>query len=612
MKAYQLKIQIKNSHPPIWRRVIVPAGLSFSQLSIILNEVMGWCGYHLSAFEFYHLKIRIEDMVEEYDDWGFGEYDMIEASETMIDAYLDSEEWFTYQYDFGDDWQHRVTIEKVLEDYDANYAQVLKYKGDTPYEDCGGIWRYYELLEILKDPQHPEYEDLKAWTDGHFTMEYDLTEVNQRLRELYLSDEVSEPMTQNEIYEEILGKRKPFKRILGIREIGKPTGKQGYFGNIWDKDDYVTEEFDEAPDEVNLKDILSSYQKHELTEIAKIHHLSGYTKYNKSRLCDFLCDELLDKDVMLRYFKYLSEPEIKLLEAETAEQWIDVLEEDYDYLLEGGYAGYSAEGMFGTVVIPLEVKAMYKQYCDMEWKKMRKENISFLQHLNAAVVLSGICPVETVLTMYRNNTEKDMDELSMLRFCAEVPENKKLFYNKSRYLLLKALDSPEKEQALLEQQQVNEYYMPTLKEVECFYEKGFFPFDRNMKRLQTYLVQEGCEEPEDAEAMCGVIQNIIRAGGSFEDIMAFLEDNCLDYELLMENESQIDRLIERLQSVWNSTRMILNRGFTPDELEAQKNTGKNHKNNIISFSKAKEKKIYPNDPCPCGSGKKYKHCCGKK
>ena len=25
----------------------------------------------------------------------------------------------------------------------------------------------------------------------------------------------------------------------------------------------------------------------------------------------------------------------------------------------------------------------------------------------------------------------------------------------------------------------------------------------------------------------------------------------------------------------------------------------------------KEKKIFPNDPCPCGSGKKYKKCCGK-
>ena len=26
----------------------------------------------------------------------------------------------------------------------------------------------------------------------------------------------------------------------------------------------------------------------------------------------------------------------------------------------------------------------------------------------------------------------------------------------------------------------------------------------------------------------------------------------------------------------------------------------------------KEKKVYPNDPCPCGSGKKYKKCCGRK
>lgn len=25
----------------------------------------------------------------------------------------------------------------------------------------------------------------------------------------------------------------------------------------------------------------------------------------------------------------------------------------------------------------------------------------------------------------------------------------------------------------------------------------------------------------------------------------------------------------------------------------------------------KDKRVYPNDPCPCGSGKKYKKCCGK-
>ena len=87
MKAYQLKIQIQDSHPPIWRRLIVPSGLSFSQLSILLNEAMGWCGYHLSSFEFFHQKIRIEEEVDEFDDWGWNEYELLEAGETLIDEF---------------------------------------------------------------------------------------------------------------------------------------------------------------------------------------------------------------------------------------------------------------------------------------------------------------------------------------------------------------------------------------------------------------------------------------------------------------------------------------------------------------------------------------------
>ena len=69
----------------------------------------------------------MEDNVEEYDDFGWSDYEREEADETLIDTYLDTEGWFTYIYDLGDDWQHRVTVEKILEDYDKNYAQVLKY-----------------------------------------------------------------------------------------------------------------------------------------------------------------------------------------------------------------------------------------------------------------------------------------------------------------------------------------------------------------------------------------------------------------------------------------------------------------------------------------------------
>ena len=57
-KAFQLKIAIKDSKPPIWRRVVVPAGITFTQLSMILNEAMGWSGYHMFEMEFYQLKIN--------------------------------------------------------------------------------------------------------------------------------------------------------------------------------------------------------------------------------------------------------------------------------------------------------------------------------------------------------------------------------------------------------------------------------------------------------------------------------------------------------------------------------------------------------------------------
>ena len=121
MKAFQLKVTIKNSKPPIWRRIIVPAGITFSQLSIILNKTMEWSGYHLFEFNFYKLGLSILEDLEEY---GYMQNDCADASKTYIREYLEENEKFTYIYDFGDDWRHLVVVEKVIEDYEYNYPMV--------------------------------------------------------------------------------------------------------------------------------------------------------------------------------------------------------------------------------------------------------------------------------------------------------------------------------------------------------------------------------------------------------------------------------------------------------------------------------------------------------
>lgn len=200
MKAYQMKIMIKNSHPPIWRRFIVPAGLTFSQFGFILNEVMGWYGGHLSQFEFYHLGVVVEEI---FEDFGWGRQEVLNSAETPIEPFMDSEDWFTYIYDLGDDWQHRVEIEKILPDYEFDYPMVLKYKGNTPYEDCGGIYGYYHLLEVLENPEDEEYEEMKDWVESLPYDEYDLEKVNSQLKNYFLSDKMHEPMTAQEIYESV-------------------------------------------------------------------------------------------------------------------------------------------------------------------------------------------------------------------------------------------------------------------------------------------------------------------------------------------------------------------------------------------------------------------------
>ena len=78
-------------------------------------------------------------------------FEILEANTTFIREFLEANDWFTYTYDLGDDWQYRVTIEKVITDYELDYPIVLKYKRDCPPEDCGGIYGFYQNLEIYQE-----------------------------------------------------------------------------------------------------------------------------------------------------------------------------------------------------------------------------------------------------------------------------------------------------------------------------------------------------------------------------------------------------------------------------------------------------------------------------
>lgn len=536
MKAYQLKIQIKNSHPPIWRRLIVPAGLSFSQLAVILNEAMGWCGYHLFSFEFYHLGIHVEDNVEEYDDFGWSDYEREEADETLIDTYLDTEGWFTYIYDFGDDWQHRVTVEKILEDYDKNYAQVLKYKGNTPYEDCGGIDEYYRILEILRNPDSPEYEEMKEWTEGNFCTEYDMGCVNESLKSLCLGEKMSAPITKDEI------------------ELNHVT----------------------------LTEILGRYTKQELMEIVKLHHMTGYNGLKKDAIVKKLSKDLLDKQVMCSYFRYLNNRETELLESENNFVQMDFMDENYDTLIDGGYAAYKDDSfMEDYICIPEEVKEAYRINCDEEWKETCREETELAGYMNLAAELYGVCPIGKMLEIYEEYTGKTKEKSEALTFAKEIPENKKYFVVKEEMLVLKILTSQNYYRDFFKMQGNISYYFPTREEAELLMKKGYLPFDEALKSLQIFFRKNGEDTDEDAEFLCKRVQFMLRVGESPESIMEMLEEAFMGFEDVMEDYKKQNQFIKKLMKVTEHTRMILFRGHTLAEGNSSRPPERNGK--IIPF-----------------------------
>jgi hypothetical protein len=159
--TFQFKIQLKNiTNPPVWRRVMVPAQFSFYQFHLVVQAAFGWENYHL--FQFSPAGLSSQPAIRQPFDDGENE-PFMKAEKTKMDKIFDEAgQKFTYVYDFGDGWEHKITLEKITEDKTIT-ADCTAGKGACPPEDCGGPWGYLNLLEILKDPSNPEYEEMKEW-----------------------------------------------------------------------------------------------------------------------------------------------------------------------------------------------------------------------------------------------------------------------------------------------------------------------------------------------------------------------------------------------------------------------------------------------------------------
>ena len=179
---YQVKVLLTGCKPPIWRRLVVRSDTSLQAFHMLIQYSMGWQSCHLHQFRqngVIYGSVSDSDFVD----------DLVndEADYKLSDLLRHEKDSLQYDYDFGDGWEHKVTLEKILPfDSSAPVVQCIKGKRACPPEDCGGVWGYSDLLEIINDPKHEEFEEKMDWLGGGFDPEYfDAEEVNETLSSLY-------------------------------------------------------------------------------------------------------------------------------------------------------------------------------------------------------------------------------------------------------------------------------------------------------------------------------------------------------------------------------------------------------------------------------------------
>lgn len=148
--VYQMKVTLKGIRPPVWRRIQVTSDMTLKVFHKTIQIIMDWEDEHLHGFIIKGLSYgTAED--------GFG---VDEKKVRLNSLNLQEKDKFIYLYDFGDNWEHTILVEKILPmDEKTQYPICLMGKRSCPPEDSGGPWCYEELLDIIKNPHHPEYED---------------------------------------------------------------------------------------------------------------------------------------------------------------------------------------------------------------------------------------------------------------------------------------------------------------------------------------------------------------------------------------------------------------------------------------------------------------------
>ena len=408
-----------------------------------------------------------------------------------------------------------------------------------------------------------------------------------------------------------------------------------------------------GPEGIMLKHILRMYDKEGLLNYARDLEIKRTSGLKKDELAEKIANELLMPTVMRRRIAVLS-PECRiLLERAMREPLIPTPEEMDDalFLHESDYAFLNKREQLD---VPVDVKIAYEKINTPEFRKYARKMSWLSQCLNFGEAFYGVFDKDVLRKIYNVRKGYHISEEQLEKMCNEFPDDMTECHMEEgqRFIVAEYLAYDDRYKNLLDIQAGKDFYIPNAQEVLDYSRNLYLSQEPAYQNFREFLQHEIGMTFDEANAEAMEIWDKIQFDIDFTEIVQYFIDV---YEDLLD-DIKIEEIIPLLQELNNSTRMQIHRGHTPNEMmrkgmeegrfsqrptvvpgsaeaasllksasEELKEMGvcvdfdsnavivpnNSSQNNVFGQVANSFKKIYPNDPCPCGSGKKFKKCCGK-
>ncbi|MNO14497.1 hypothetical protein D3C76_41420 [compost metagenome] len=364
-----------------------------------------------------------------------------------------------------------------------------------------------------------------------------------------------------------------------------------------------------------LADILPSLTKTRLAALASVYNISGRSKMKKEELIAAVQAGMEDSETL----------QAALLNSRPKE-W-----ELFGSLLDGSYQPSNAtpfgyyyyfldRGLLFTffennqlyLVIPDEVKSAIRKLDQPSFRKALQRSHQLYNYLMSAINLYGIiAPAKLVEIINAQNGGESISEEELLQQLESFLQRTDQYFE-LRKGYIASLDMEDKEfEDLVDKVQGKPNFVPDQQELFKYADHDYFEITPQLTALREFVTKEFRLDPESAEYLVDDIQLSCSMEASLQDLLYEFERRDLDFT----SQQQAQQTVALITDVYDHTRMWSNAGHTLDELRQMQEMSGNQpatpsiRGHIVQ--QVRSNKIGRNEPCPCGSGLKYKKCCGK-